>query len=212
MRVLHVPYGYFPDAVGGTEQYVASLIREQQKLGLSPCVAAPATAESQCVHEGADVVRYVVSGNLSLDDLYGPGDPVAAAAFGRLLDRERPGLVHLHAYTSGVSLRMAQEIRERKIPTVFTYHSPSVSCARGTLMRWGRTPCSGVLDAEPCPPCTVASYGLPQPLAMAATPVARIASRLLSTGRKEVATAVRMPELVDLRNRSALEFLGMADR
>ena len=212
MRVLHVPYGYFPDAVGGTEQYVASLIGEQQKLGLSPCVAAPAAAQSQYVYEGADVFRYVVSGSLSLDDLYGPGDAVAAASFGRLLDRERPGLVHLHAYTSGVSLRVAQEIRDRKIPIVFTYHSPSVSCARGTLMRWGRTPCSGVLDSEPCPPCTVASYGLPQPMAMAAAPVARFASRVLGRSRPEVATAVRMPELVDLRNRCALEFLGLPNR
>ena len=79
-------------------------------------------------------------------------------------------------------------------------------------MRWGRTPCSGVLDSEPCPPCTVASYGLPQPMAMAAAPVARFASRVLGRSRPEVATAVRMPELVDLRNRCALEFLGLPNR
>jgi glycosyltransferase involved in cell wall biosynthesis len=79
-------------------------------------------------------------------------------------------------------------------------------------MRWGRTPCSGVLAAEPCAPCTVASHGVPQPIALVATPVARAAARFLSTSRKEIATAVRMPELVELRNRCALEFLGLAGR
>jgi hypothetical protein len=35
LKVLHVPFGYFPDVCGGTEVYVAGLVRELGPLGMA---------------------------------------------------------------------------------------------------------------------------------------------------------------------------------
>jgi glycosyltransferase involved in cell wall biosynthesis len=212
MHVLHVPYGFFPDTPGGTEQYVAALAHRQVQQGFKVTIAAPAVRAARYVHEGLPVERYPLSATLELVDLWGAGDPVAAAAFGQLLDRVKPDLVHLHAYTAGVSLRIAQDITRGRIPLVFTYHSPSVTCARGTLLRWGSDACSGQLSSEPCATCTLASYGLPRLIALAAQPAARLASHLNVLSGGGLSTAVRIPELVALRNRCVLEFLEQPAR
>ena len=34
MKLLHVPFTFYPDPVGGTEIYVHGLAREQQRLGM----------------------------------------------------------------------------------------------------------------------------------------------------------------------------------
>jgi glycosyltransferase involved in cell wall biosynthesis len=212
MRVLHVPYGFFPDAPGGTEQYVAALASQQQQGGAEVVIAAPAQQAGEYTHNGLRVLRYALSPNLETTALWGAGDAQAAAEFGRLLERIRPTVVHLHAYTSGVSLLTAQAVRQRSIPLVFTYHSPSVSCARGTLLRWGAEPCSGVLSREPCAPCTVASYGVPRPLALAAVPIVRAAAQVALPRLGALTTAARLPALVDERNRCVLEFLRQPAR
>ena len=41
IRVVHVPFGFPPDPVGGTEVYVESLARELQARGVEAIVAAP---------------------------------------------------------------------------------------------------------------------------------------------------------------------------
>jgi hypothetical protein len=73
----------------------------------------------------------------NLRELYGEGDQTAAREFAKILDEERPDVGHLHAFTRGVSLRMARKAKRRGVKVVFTYHTPTVSCQRGTLMHWG---------------------------------------------------------------------------
>jgi glycosyltransferase involved in cell wall biosynthesis len=43
---------------------------------------------------------------------------------------------------------------------VFTYHTPTVSCQRGTLLRWGREVCDGKLDVHLCAGCALHGLGL----------------------------------------------------
>ncbi len=212
MRIVHVPYGFFPDAAGGTEQYVASLARLQQQRGHDVIVAAPGPQAGEYQYNGLPVVRYALSQTIELSALWGAGDEQAAEEFGGLLDRWQPTVVHLHAYTAGVSLRVAQEVTRRSLPLVFTYHSPSVTCARGTLLRWGREACSGVLGREPCAPCTLASYGMPRPLAVASAGVAHALARVSALRSGRLGTAARIPELVEERRRSVLAFLAQPAR
>src|SRR5687768_1818815 len=137
MRVLHVPFTYLPDPPGGTELYVGALSRVQQKSGAEVMIAAPAASASAYTHEGIAVRRYAVATELTRRQLWGEGDPDAASGFAEIVDSFKPDIVHLHAYTSGVSLLCARAVASRSIASVFTYHTPSASCPRGTLMRWG---------------------------------------------------------------------------
>lgn len=201
-RVLHVPFCFAPDPHGGTEVYVESLAREQNRLGITTTIAASGEKATRYTHRAIDVFRYPISEALSLEALYGEGDPIAAAGFGDILDEVSPDIVHLHAFTSGVSLRTAQEAKKRNIPVVFTYHTPTVSCPRGTLLEMGATVCDGRVEEKRCTRCVLDGRGVSNTLSsmLAAIPPgvgAGLGTLQLQGG---MWTALRMSELIERRN------------
>jgi glycosyltransferase involved in cell wall biosynthesis len=214
MRVLHVPYSYFPDPAGGTEVYVNALARSQRSLGCDAAVAAPAEAAFTYEHDGISVWRFPVSPNLNLRELYGEGDKVAAKAFGQILDDFSPDVVHLHAVTSAISVRLVEQAATRGLPVILNYHTPTVTCSRGTLLRWGSMLCDGKLDRRTCTACTLQGQGLVRPLAtlIASLPTSAavgIGQASLSGG---MWTALRMPELIELRIQSFHRLMRMVER
>lgn len=214
MKALHVPFTFYPDPVGGTEIYVHGLAREQQRLGSTVIVAAPAEENDAYRHDGIAVRRFAVNPNVADPrELYGDGDPHAAAAFARILDDERPDLVHLHAFTRAVSVRLVREAKRRDIPVVFSYHTPTVSCQRGTLLRWGSEVCDGALDIHACARCTLHSHGLTRIASVAAgslpSPVGRMLGNIGASGG--LWTALRMTELVELRHAAFHALMREAD-
>lgn len=158
--------------------------------------------------------RFGITPNLrDLRALYGEGDAQASRNFGALLDTERPDLVHLHAFTSSVSVRLAREARRRGLPVVFTYHTPTVSCVRGTLLRGGREVCDGRLDVRTCARCTLEQH--------AAGPLGSFALGSIpplmgaGLGRLGLAggpwTALRMSELIEARHAALRALLSEVD-
>ena len=203
MKLLHVPFCFYPDAVGGTEIYVAGLAREQQRLGHQITICSPALSDAAYVHEGLPVRRFAINPNVNnIADLYDAGDIDAAHRFGKILDAEQPDVVHLHAFTRGVSLRLVHEAKVRGIATVFSYHTPTVSCMRGTLLRNGTDVCDGLLNVRTCASCNLNNLGVPQPVSgwLASLPpnAGRAISQVAPAGM--VTTALRMTELVNLRH------------
>ncbi|MDP9171853.1 MAG: glycosyl transferase group 1, partial [Acidobacteriota bacterium] len=71
MRILHVPYSYYPDPAGGTEIYVNALAKWQRSFDCESAVAAPATLASRYEHEGIPVWRFAMSPAPTLTELYG---------------------------------------------------------------------------------------------------------------------------------------------
>ena len=214
MKVLQVPFTYHPDALGGTEVFVEALAQRLGERGVESVIAAPGTAETCGEHGGLRVWRYPVGMELQdVSEMYGEGDEVAAAAFDRIMERERPAVVHLHAQTRGVSLRMLRAARRRHIPVVYTYHTPTATCQRGTLMRWGNEVCDGVMTKSLCAACALEGRGVNRLAAhaLAALPAAVGALCGRAGLRGGVWTAIRVRELTTLRHRCAREFLAEAD-
>jgi glycosyltransferase involved in cell wall biosynthesis len=161
MKVLHVVFGFPPDSPGGTELYVEALCRELGPLGVQSVVAAPGPRDETYQHDGLTVRRFGIGeGATNLDELYGEGHPQAAAAFERILAEEGVDVLHQHALTSACSAQLIRLAKQRGIPVVFTYHTPTVSCQRGTLLEWGRKPCDGRVSISRCTPCTLQGLGL----------------------------------------------------
>jgi glycosyltransferase involved in cell wall biosynthesis len=212
--VLHVPYIYFPDAVGGTEIYVAGLIEALRPLGVHSAVAAPGMADAVYDHDDVPVFRFVTDRRTGLDSAYGTPDPKAAQSFRALITRLRPQIVHLHAYTAAVSNKLVDAAHEAGAKIVFTYHTPTVSCARGTMMWMGRAPCDGRLDQRRCTRCTLAQHGVPPLLrdVIARTPQA-IANALDQAGLAGGAfTALRLPSLIGASHRRLKDMARKVDR
>jgi glycosyltransferase involved in cell wall biosynthesis len=209
MKVLHVPFCYYPDPVGGTEVYVASLARVQQARGYEVAIAAPDGQSRDYFHDGLPVHRFGVAGKIDLRQLYG-GDPTAAANFEDVLDRFRPEVLHLHAFTSAVSVLLAQSARSRKIPVVFTYHTPTVTCCRGTMLEWGNRVCDGEMRVKRCARCTLHGKGVPKAagwlLGSLPETFGGIAGTVGFGGG--IRTALRTTELVGIRHAAVKRFLS----
>jgi glycosyltransferase involved in cell wall biosynthesis len=75
-------------------------------------------------------------------------NPWMAAAFGRILDRERPDVVNTHV-VAGLSPLIWREAKRRGLPVVHYLHEYKLMCPRGTTFRDGR------LCAKPCASCGV---------------------------------------------------------
>lgn len=214
MKILHLPYGYFPDVRGGTEVYVHSLALALREMGVESLVAAPGTADAAYIHETIAVRRFALPETADLRELYGAGSPAATTAFTTILDEEQPDLVHFHAFTRGVSLAMAQAVKARGIPLALTYHTPTVSCQRGTLLRWGEVVCDGRLDRVLCAACALHGQGMSQGAArlLSRTPPA-LGRALGRVGlRGNLWTALRMSDLVGLHHRAFQQLAELADQ
>ncbi len=212
--ILHTPFCYWPDAIGGTEVYVRGLAAALYKQRVRCSIAAPGEHDQQYTHGDFDVYRYKTSPCISPEQMYGDGDPVAAAGFGRVLDIVKPDVVNFHAFTSGVSLLAAQEAKRRNIPVVLTYHTPTVSCPRGTLLELGTAVCDGRLDTSRCTKCTAHAHGVPTPLASLIAVVPQWAgSSLGKMGLQGGAwTALRMSCLIALREKTFRRMVDSADQ
>jgi glycosyltransferase involved in cell wall biosynthesis len=212
--VLHVPFTYFPDDVGGTEIHVAALISALQTHGIDGAVAAPGEHDEVYAHAGVPVYRLATETRPELAHAYGTPDRQVAQLFGKLLRRLRPRIVHLHARTAAVSEALVDAAHAAEAKVVFTYHTPTVSCVRGSMMRMGRSACDGRLDRRRCSACTLAAHGMPPLLRdiVACTPEA-IGDMVAHTGLAgRAATAIRLPSLVGAAHRSFRDLIRKVDR
>jgi glycosyltransferase involved in cell wall biosynthesis len=202
VKTLHVTYSFAPDAVGGTEVYVEALARDLATMGIDSVIAAPGPVDCRYLHDGLRIRRFASDQRtLDIRELYGRGERGAADAFDRILDDEKPDVLHQHALTAACSVQLVEHARLRGLPVVFTYHTPTVSCQRGALLEWGSTVCDGRLDVARCTACSLHGRGL-------ASGISRVLAKSpgLVSGLTEKAglsggawTAVRMRGLTEQR-------------
>src|SRR6185437_3457013 len=214
MKVFQVPFCFLPDPIGGTEVYVANLARRLMRAGVDVRVVAPAPRSSAYNIGDLDVRRFAISGTIGdVAELYGDGDIQAADEFMRIVDEQSPDLVHLHAFTPAVSLRLVQACKRRGIPVIFTYHTPTVSCQRGTLMLWGESRCDGRLEQTRCAACTLQGAGLDRRLAKALGLLPPAVGRSLGKAgvQGSMWTALRMTELIRMRHAAFRKMVAEVD-
>ena len=214
MKIIQIPYCYYPDPVGGTEVYVESLAQNIALSGHTCIVAAPGEKTEEYLHKGIRVRRYAISqGKCSLGELYGLQDEKAVLEFVKILDEEKPDIVHMHALTRGASPELIKEATKREIKTVFTYHTPTASCQRGTLLLFGKKVCDGKVEAKRCAACALNGLGLN-------TFLSRICSQISSkTGKAilnyKVPNFIKIPlgmrRLMDIRKSMLLDFMDKVD-
>jgi glycosyltransferase involved in cell wall biosynthesis len=211
--VLHVPYTYFPDASGGTEVYVRALAQRLSACGYPSAVAAPGAAPAAYLDGGLRVYRFPSDVRPRRELAYGVPDEIAAEGFGTIVAQARPDIVHLHALTAAVSERLVDVAHAAGARVVFTYHTPTASCSRGTMMLFGKTPCDGVIESKRCTACALSGLGVPQILTQvaAAIPDAVYTRAMAVAGHSKSLSMLQMPGFIGGSGRRFLDFVGKVD-
>jgi glycosyltransferase involved in cell wall biosynthesis len=200
--------------MGGTEVYVAGLATALKSHGLISDIAAPAYINQSYDYNGIPVHRFAQSSRPAFAHAYGEPDEAAAASFRELVSHLRPRIIHLHARTSAVSERLVDVSHEMGAKVVFTYHTPTSSCVRGTMMWMGRQPCNGRLNTFRCTACNLAPHGVPVGLRQLLASVPAFAGRILDSLDLSggLWTAMRMSTLVGDSHQRFYTLMRKVDR
>jgi glycosyltransferase involved in cell wall biosynthesis/GT2 family glycosyltransferase len=179
--VLHVVHGWPPFARGGTEHYAASLARRQaayRRVAVLARLSDPTRAEAE-VRELLDsgvrvclTVNNFTQRNPWVRNAFGNGQ--LERAFGRLIDEERPDLVHIH-HLAGHGASLPRVAAKRGRPVLMQVQDWWGACARANLVDGHGQPCPGPTPAR-CAAC----------LPLTALPAAPLLNRLLHRLRRRV--------------------------
>ncbi|MGH9347687.1 MAG: glycosyltransferase family 4 protein [Vicinamibacterales bacterium] len=214
MKIVHVCGWYFPDSLGGTETYVASVAACLHAAGHHVAIAAPApgaASERTYTFEGLPVYRYPIAGDATRDEAQHTVAVRGAERFHAWLQAHRPDVAHFHTFVTGVGPHEIRAARAAGARIVVTTHSGSLGflCQRGTMLRWGRELCDGRVEVAKCAACALQQRGMPRP---AAALLARVPVSLASAAGRvpgKVGTTLGMPGLI-ARNQ-ALQRQMLAD-
>ncbi len=207
--VLHVPYTWFPDPCGGTEVYVRALAHRLVDVDCDSIIAAPGREAAAYEESGLRVHRFAVDPRPDVRRAWGEPDDVAARGFRKIVQDVRPSVVHLHARTSAVSGRLVGIAHDAGARVVFTYHTPTVTCVRGTMMLFGSNPCDGLLDLSRCISCKFDDLGAPSALAATPLSVSRFAARVANSSK--VCAALAVPAMIDSTHRNFAKLVHDVD-
>ena len=154
MRVLMLAQ-FYPPIVGGEEHVVEALGIELVRRGHQVAVATiqhpglPGREEVEGVRvhrlrSAASALRFLYSD----DRLHAPPgpDPALTWQLRRVLDAERPDIVHAHNWMVHSYLPLK---RSARVPLILSLHDYSLVCSMKRLMRHG-TPCSGPGSSSAC--------------------------------------------------------------
>ena len=202
MKIVHLLGWYFPDSVGGTEVYVEGLCRRLRAAGQQVLIAAPDARRAvpeRYDHDGVAVFRYAIASAPTRDEALHRAPVRGAERLHQFLADEKPDILHLHSFTTGVGLAEIKAASRLGIRVVVTCHLPGFGymCRSGELMQWGSEPCDGYVTPRKCASCNLARLGLSRGAArlVGAFPVP--VSRVLWNLPGRAGTALGMAASVD---------------
>lgn len=171
MKICHISQYCHANTTGGTERYILELIRGLEALGwgnvfgsLETTDAAPRIVDGVLIHS-------LPTPPMRIDT---PMSGLAAAVH-NLFEDQKPDIIHFHTFGLSEAF-IATAARARRIPIVFTYHSPAWTCRRETLLFRGINPCDGEVKAARCSACQAEErLGLGPSAAWAATAASMLA-------------------------------------
>jgi glycosyltransferase involved in cell wall biosynthesis len=217
MKIVQAVGWYFPDSLGGTEVYVAELCRAFSAAGHAVTVAAPdPTTEGERVysHDSTCVYRYSIPPQPTRAEAQGSAIVRGAERFHAWLAAERPDVVHLHTFVTGLGLAELRAAKACGAKTVVTTHSSSLGflCTRGTLMQWGERPCDGISTPAKCAACALDERGLPRIAAHVFSRTPAAFARACAAIPGPVGTALGMSDIIRRNLDRQRELLRAADR
>ena len=173
VKIVHLLGRYFPDSVGGTEVYVEGLVppaaRRRSRRPDCRARSRGTRRPSATSTTASPVFRYPIAGTPTRDEAL-PPRPGPRRRDGSIewLAEERPDILHVHSFTTGVGAARDPRSAAPRHPR---HRRPVIlpglgyMCRTGELMQWGRVPATASSSPENAPSCNLTRLGMPRPLA-----------------------------------------------
>ncbi len=161
MKILHLPYSFFPKSTGGKEVFVYQLIKNSSSIAQHLVVIHEGDKTEKYTYNGVQVQVLPVATSSNKAITYFNGIYNDLQGFEAVLDEFKPDVVHFHDQGEGASLSHLLACKQKNIKTLLTYHSPGQSCLQRSLMFQGQAPCNGIIDYTKCTFCRNKILGLP---------------------------------------------------
>jgi glycosyltransferase involved in cell wall biosynthesis len=155
MKLISTTSWYFPDTSGGVDVYIDSLLNSLQSHGLEVIVAAPRQGlkEDTYKYNNIPVYRYPVFPDATKVQLHKQLSHGGFEFFANWLKRQQANIYHQHSWRFDCGLQHLALARNLGMATVVTIHMPEILCLQGTMMKYGREPCNGLIDFTQCSKC-----------------------------------------------------------
>jgi len=158
-KILMVIHCFFPESVGGSENYTLSLSRGLIARGWEVKIISgikDLTSKRYRVTEGSyDGINVIKINNPP--ELYAEFaehfmNPRVDAIFREIIKRENPGIIHFQ-HTAYLSSRLPEIAYQMNVPSVFTLHDYWYMCYRSQLLRPSEGICPGPSGGINCATC-----------------------------------------------------------
>lgn len=188
MKIWMHTIGYPPKRIGGTEVHVKDLAEEMVRRGHE-------------VHVSFDSDKTNADRNMNGVNIH-EGSPEAE------IRRNKPDVIHFHPLYAHEVIRLMNAVA-RDFPVITTYHTPTISCPRGSLLYYGEIPCDGCLKQRRCTACLFQSRGLSKTVAVISSAMPRLLFRIMSAAVGKDSRAASMAGWPERIERQRDDFLRM---
>lgn len=150
---------FFPESVGGSENYTLSLSRELIARGWEVKIisgikdlTSKRYSVTENLYEGINVIKINNPPELYAEFAEHFTNPRVDAIFREIIKRESPRVIHFQ-HTAYLSSRLPEIADQMKIPSVFTLHDYWYMCYRSQLLRPSEGICPGPSGGINCSTC-----------------------------------------------------------
>lgn len=177
MKILMITIGYPPEQQGGTEIYVRGLVEALKQRGHECFVAfvepfnlphGPEIQTTSSEHSGTRVDTIQINSAYHKLEFVIFDAALRAKLIGefhKLINELLPDVIHLHPLQLGFESYLIEALNRDGQKVVVTYHSPTMSCARGDLIYMGSQVCDGLILQDRCTKCLYHWKSVPKPIA-----------------------------------------------
>jgi glycosyltransferase involved in cell wall biosynthesis len=147
------------------------------------------------------VFRYPIPSAPTRAEARGEATAEGVQVFHEWLAAERPDVVHVHTFVTGLDLFEIERARHVGARVFVTSHSSALGyvCLRGTLLQWGDAVCDGRTAPRRCAACALQQRGLRRPVASAIAALPGSMTRLANQWDHPIGTAIGLPAYVGSR-------------
>ncbi len=157
-HILFALEGFFPDNIGGTENYVLNLAKELRKNGYKISIIKPTKQDKtyNYLYDDFQVFCFPIKKIPTKRELSGLDAPSGITEFTELLKQINPDILHLHSLGRALNTQHLKIANQLNIKTIFTSHLASTFCFKADFNYFGKQ-CDGHVKHKKCLECFVAT-------------------------------------------------------